>query len=368
MHAHFTILRIVLFICLALNACQNSPSQPNPPDEANLTQASSRATRFGDACTTSADCPASAPFCVAPDCKNFPSVVCMQASPNQRFCSEGAFRQPCVSYRDCSPTLAPFCIKEQRRGQTAWSWCQDGMLYSPCRSGEDCISKTCDTQDHTCFGDDIGHGRPCNSNTDCPSIAPFCVDIPANPRCLDGLHGAECARSSDCSPLAPVCREGFCSSGQAGETCTVNEGCSNNAPNCVPASGRKVCAPICKVRADCPASVPNCVNNQCSPLKGSLGSKCSVSDDCLAMPPEDNPGTGPFCAMNICTRGYDADPCQTDADCLGWPLRCGGDGKDPSIKNICTRFCFTSRTCAAEAPICKLAPDQSGNGQCYKKE
>jgi Cys-rich repeat protein len=169
-------------------------------------------------CVDDAQCPRSAPYCVAGSC-----VFCREASADG-----GA---PPDAGSDCPPeTPSCFPLDHECHPQcTGPASCPESAPFCDlasgecwgCRSDGDCASGACDETSRQCV--------ECRVDDDCPAKAPRCRT----------LHGTceECASNDDCGLTAPVCDPATfrCRVGCTADAQCPGQRCDPQTALCVPA-------------------------------------------------------------------------------------------------------------------------------------
>ena len=221
----------------------------------------------------------------------------------------------------------------------------------------------------------------CTIDTDCPGVAPICV----NHVCTPQNSVAECTADGDCSK-GQICDSGNCVANPDASECTVDGDCSKgqicDSGNCV----AKPNEPECTVDADC-SEGQICDSGNCVPKPDepecTVDADCSEgqicdSGNCVAKPdaPECTAdldcGDGNVCTDGICMPGP-KDGCKKDSDCpgelvcyFGECLGCGTDSQCPD-KHVCR----DNQCVEVECKNNKDCPEKSicwEHNQCKKVE
>jgi hypothetical protein len=263
-----------------------------------------------------------------------------------------------------------------------------GLYGTPCATGGDCCSNTCDPQGGCTVNPTncSDAGTTCSSNTDCCSFS--CVSgvcqssctpdngsCSSNGQCCGGL-----CNNGACTPLNPNCKS-------AGNPCSANGDCCggfcNSSGTCGNASWCVVNGNSCSHDAECcggictiPSGGTIGVCDQPSPgatncTAGIDGQPCGTCGDCCSALCEIYAPTG----VKVCQPAegcrVDGDTCHATSDCCGAPgtnlpgageVQCIGDsgGTVPNAQDT-IGICRNPTGCDPEGDTCHYLNYTCGN-------
>jgi hypothetical protein len=169
---------------------------------------------MNSACTTDYDCQGNL-LCVLAS-PGGTSLVCAKAIPTQKgdYCQDPGSQCSTDTYCGKQPNNLWLCASAAGPG----SVCNDAV---PCVSEERCVAGTCQMR--------LGLGDLCNSDGDCPSVAPYCDQFAAPGICTAGLSFA--THSADCIGIAGL------GAGAGGDGGAAVEGGPSEGGDGMPAEG-----------------------------------------------------------------------------------------------------------------------------------
>lgn len=219
---------------------------------------------FGSTCTTSKDCNNSTLQCI--------NTLCQQCSTNND-CKKGQF----CSNGKCIDGCNGLCAQGQTCSNN--SCCQnDGNCGNPCSSynGNNSTCKYCVNGVYTCNKGKVF--ETCTSNSDCVSnvclmgteYGNVCSYVEAGD-CISN-YNPNTSYNNACNNSYPFCVKGKC------DTTPLNSQCGGNDNNTCRSQDLNV--PNLSTQPPVVTYSYYCINSFCRENPGSIGEKCSTSDDC----------------------------------------------------------------------------------------
>ncbi|RMG18597.1 MAG: hypothetical protein D6729_06840 [Deltaproteobacteria bacterium] len=316
---------------------------------------------LGGACSSDADCPASAPSCYG----------AAAGTP-------GTCIRPCASDGDCDRSQGHVCTGIQQQLYLCADPFQGGVCLPGCANDAECGA--CNSDPDCQAGEVCDQGvcrRPCSSVAQCN----------AGEACGGGYCGAPCANDADCARGAQ-CVQGACHeprrlcdpvARRCDLVCGEDLDCDRSR-RCDPASGR--CESTCSdATADCgPAGYCDAASMVCAadcrvlPDLCSAGEYCDLdSGACLERCPPFGNGTCPQGKVCDILTGACVPPCADLSRPCSSSTECGMNER--CVNGACAPACSTDDECgpglscwAGACGVCdwpRWRCDKDGTGLCF---